>query len=140
MGQTILKTMLVSALFPMCLGCGSGAKTATVTGKITFEGSPVKAGTIAFVPSDGIPYQGDIQSDGSFRVDNVPVGDVIVVVNPPGVEDPNKHMRIKDPNQAPPPPAAPPPPFPTKYNEIATTDLRYTVKSGENIYNPEMHR
>jgi hypothetical protein len=49
-------------------------------------------------------------------------------------------MRIKDPNLAPPPPAAPPPPFPTKYYEIATSDLRYTVKSGENIYNPEMRR
>ncbi len=122
-----------------CMGCGSGPSTATVTGTVTFEGGPVKAGTICFVPLDGIPRQGDIQPDGSYRVDDIPLGDAIIVINPPAVEDPNKHMRIKEQKDT----AViqpPPPPFPTKYIDMSTSDLRYSVKSGENVHKVEMKR
>lgn len=121
------------------MGCGSGAKTGTVTGVVTFEGAPVKAGTIAFVAADGIPHHADIQADGTYRVENVPVGEAIVVVNAPPVDDPNKHMRIKEQKEAP-TTQLPPPPFPARYFDMATSDLRCPVKSGENVYKAEMKR
>lgn len=129
----------VVVVLGLILGCRSGTSTGSVTGTVTYEGAPVKAGTIAFVGADGIPRHADIQADGTYRVDNVPVGEAIVVVNPPPVDDPNKHMRIKEQKDAP-TTQLPPPPFPAKYFEIATSDLRCPVKSGENVYKAEMKR
>lgn len=132
------RRLFLAAGLGFVLGCGS-ASTGTVTGTVTLDGAPVKAGMIVFIAADGIPRHGDIQPDGSYRVDNVPVGDAIVVINPPPVEDPNRHMRIKEQKDAPPvtPPA---PPFPTKYWDMSTSDLRCPVKAGNNVYEAAMKR
>jgi hypothetical protein len=137
--QTVIsRRLFLAAVLGFVVGCGSQA-TGTITGTVTLDGAPVKAGMIVFIPADGIPRHGDIQPDGSYRVDNVPVGDAIVVINPPPVEDPNRHMRIKEQKDA--PPAAPvAPPFPTKYWEMSTSDLRCPVKAGNNVYEAAMKR
>jgi len=134
--RAVNRQLVLAVGLSFIIGCGSDS-TATVTGTVTLDGAPVKAGMIVFIAADGIPRHGDIQPDGSFRVDNVPVGDAIVVINPPPVEDPNRHMRIKEQKDA--PPATPPaPPFPTKYWEMSTSDLRCPVKPGSNVYEAAM--
>lgn len=120
-------------------GCGGGPKKATVVGVVTFEGKSITAGMIGFIPADGQPYQSDIQSDGSYRVENVPVGECIVVIHAPPPSDVPTHKAIKELVGAP-PPSPPPPPFPTRYSDMGLSELRYTVVPGENVYKAEMKR
>jgi hypothetical protein len=67
---------LLTALVP--LGCGGGLERATVTGTVTLDGQPVIAGTIRFVPEDGLgPSAGSVIADGTYHIaveQGVPVG------------------------------------------------------------------
>jgi hypothetical protein len=123
------------AWLAICLaGCGSDAlPVAEVSGKVTFRGQPVTEGTISFHNSDGLGYGGGeatLGPDGSYRLETaaggVTVGEYKVSVSPPMV------INSSDPRT---------PPFkeykqvaniPAKYHTPATTDLKATVKEGEN--------
>jgi len=60
---------------------GCGAKTAKVTGTVTFNGQPLKGGNVTFARSDGKPsLTQPIQEDGSYSFDKVDVGTVKVCV------------------------------------------------------------
>src|SRR4051812_44690714 len=63
-------------------GCGG---TATVSGKVTYNGRPVTSGTVVFMDADGRPSPpAYIQADGTYSASNVPVGAVRVAIdNPP---------------------------------------------------------
>lgn len=52
------------------LGCGSsGPQRASVAGQVTLNGSPIKQGTITFVPVDGAgPTAGGAIIDGKYNV------------------------------------------------------------------------
>jgi hypothetical protein len=119
----------------LAAGCDSGPKAATVTGQVKVGGKPVDAGMIAFIPADGQTYQADIAPDGTYRVDNVPLGDAVVLVHRPPHPAADKVMKETN---APPPP--PPSPIPEKYGDLAKSDLRYTVKAGDNKYDPDLKR
>jgi hypothetical protein len=133
-----IEKVLLLAIMAVAGGCSSAERPATVTGTVTFDGKPVTGGTIGFIPADGRPYQGDIQADGSYRVENVPLGECIVIINPPAVDDSARFKVIKDSQGNVPP--TPPPPFPLRYADMQGSDLRYVVKSGENVYKAEMRR
>jgi hypothetical protein len=119
-------------------GCG-GVKEASITGGVRLDGKPVTGGLISFILPDGMPHTVEIQPDGSYRVDGVPLGEAIVTVSSPPVNDQARQMQLKRPKDNPPPPPAGPQ-FPAKYADMATTDLRYTVKPGENRFDAEMKR
>lgn len=131
----------VLVLTALVLGCSSSPPKSSVTGKVTLNGKPVTAGQISFIPPDGHSYQAEIQPDGSYRVDEVFPGECVVLIYPPPVNEPEKHMRIKE-LQGKEEPKAPAkaPAFPPKYSELTQTDLRFTVNPGENSYNPELKR
>lgn len=69
------------------IGCGGGDKpkfpSATIQGKVSIDGKPVKEGTLQFIPQtnvSGQPSQAKIV-DGKFEAKNVPVGKVRVMFN-----------------------------------------------------------
>jgi hypothetical protein len=131
------RVLLASAALALA-GCGGGPATATVTGAVVFDGRPVTGGAISFISKDGMPHQADIRSDGTYRVDGVPVGPAIVVLTPPPPADESAAgMRLKDPKSKATPVAAPAI-IPARYVSAATSDLTYEVKAGENKYDPPL--
>jgi hypothetical protein len=64
-------------------GCGGGSAMGTVNGTVTFDGQPLKQGTVRFVPVDGkSPTASANVTDGKFTV-NVPTGEMRVEFSAP---------------------------------------------------------
>jgi hypothetical protein len=98
-------------------GCEkSPPPSGTVTGKVTCNGVPVTRGMIRFHPTEGgVPYPGTLNSDGSFSFSGVPLGDMVVTVQP-----------VTDKWQ----PAGDDVPIPDKYKDPATSDFYCKIRSG----------
>lgn len=73
----MLQLMAVSGLV---FSAGCGAKVATVSGKVTFQGKPIVYGTVSIMGPDGIAQSGAIEPDGSFTVRGVGIGEGKVAV------------------------------------------------------------
>jgi hypothetical protein len=78
--------LLVLLLLPLTTSCGSQAK-GTVSGKVTYQGKPLPSGFVTFVPEKGAPVYSEIQSDGSYRVDQVPIGLVRIGIQPKSAQN-----------------------------------------------------
>jgi hypothetical protein len=136
--------MLLLALI-LLAGCGSKRdKGGTVKGTITYNGKAVNGVTLHFYPlpgpGDGIPIA--VTQEGSFTASNIPPGDYKIVVEAP--PDPAKMRNM---------PQMPKGldaakqaemkknfeqqfgqatiPFPNKYKAAASTDLKCTIKEGQ---------
>lgn len=68
----------------LCAGCG---RVGQVAGKVTYRDKPVPDGTVMLVASDGRPYDGKIQEDGSFLIRDVPAGTAKVSVTSMATSD-----------------------------------------------------
>jgi len=88
-------------LVPLAVaGCTSS--TATVTGKVTYKGAPLKGGTVIFLSTQGKgSSNADIGEDGTYTAEKVPVGDVKICVNTAFLK-PNRsaHTYSPPPGQA----------------------------------------
>lgn len=126
----------------LCAGC-SGEKTVTVTGTVTLDGQPVTGGTVSFLPkSSGVPITAFISTEGTYRAESVPAGEVVVTLRPPPPEGDSPGQVIKKrgelKGEAPEPP--PPPPgadIPSRYADPETSGLSTnikTAKQGETVY------
>lgn len=76
-----MRTRLLPVLGVVAVvGCG-GPATTDLTGRVTFNGKPVGAGTIVFTSADGV-RQGSaaLLDDGTFRMPDAPIGEVTVHV------------------------------------------------------------
>jgi hypothetical protein len=73
-------TVIVVCLAAGLLGCSS-SKRGSVTGKVTYKGQVVKAGSVLFIYDEGGQYPAGINADGTFQFMDVPTGNVKVVVN-----------------------------------------------------------
>jgi hypothetical protein len=72
----------VAALFPVViLIAGCGPQHATVTGDVSYEGTPVAQGVVTLLPADGKggAASGDI-GNGKFKLENVQPGPKVVQV------------------------------------------------------------
>jgi len=73
------------ALIGFLLGCSADVKQGTVSGTVTFDGQPLKSGTIRFDSSDGRTAAADASIvDGKFNVKLSP-GDKRVTITSPKV-------------------------------------------------------
>src|SRR5262245_49885191 len=118
---------LCAALVLACggIGCSRGPAMGTVNGEVTFDGQPLKQGSVLFKPVDGQSQTGGSPiTDGKFSA-QVPVTKMRVEINAPKVI--GKHRVYEgDPNS----------PItedvvemlPTKYN--AASELTLDVKAG----------
>jgi hypothetical protein len=75
---TRIGTVAVACLFLGLTGCGKGQST--VSGKVTLNGKALKSGSVLMVGEDQVRYSADIERDGSYRIENVPFGNVQVAV------------------------------------------------------------
>src|SRR4051812_10074770 len=62
---------------------GCGGRTATLTGKVTYQGNPVVSGSVIVLGADGTARSGVIQPDGTYAVEGVPRGPVRIGVLSP---------------------------------------------------------
>src|SRR5690242_15554338 len=60
-----------------CAGCG---RVGQVAGKVSYREKPLPDGTVMLLASDGRPYDGKIEPDGSFLIRDVPAGTAKVAV------------------------------------------------------------
>lgn len=76
--RVLLRALPLIAL--ACIGCGDGS--ATVSGRVTFNGEPVSRGSIAFIPVDGKGQAagGDVEN-GHYAVKGVPPGEKKVQIS-----------------------------------------------------------
>jgi hypothetical protein len=67
----------------LVLLAGCSAAKGSLTGTVTYQGKPVIYGTVMALCSDGITRSANIDPDGSYRLDNLPPGEVnLAVVSP----------------------------------------------------------
>jgi hypothetical protein len=113
-------------------GC-SGASKGLVNGTVTYKDKPVNSGTITFFDAKGTGFQGTI-TNGSYIVPDVTAGEVKICVSSPrpsvagggGRGMAAKNKGTGGPN------TADWTKLPEKYERPETTDLKFTVKGGEN--------
>ena len=142
---------LVNVVLVLCaltvFGCGpKRPETASVSGRVTYQGKPVAEGRIVFHPEDGRrPAMAAINSDGSYRLTTFESEDgalpgkhrvtikAVRVVGGAPVDELSKQSGEYVPNNA---------PLPTlewlvpeKYSNLNTTTLTAEVKSGGNVIN-----
>jgi hypothetical protein len=80
-------------LVVLVAGCGS--RVATVSGKVTYKGRPVRSGGIVLLNPDGLSIaKGIIQPDGSYVVEGVKHGRVKIGVLSP---NPTPAAKVADP-------------------------------------------
>lgn len=141
-------TSLVGAFLLIC-GCSSG--TADVTGSVTYNGKPVKTGTVTFFVDGATPKAGQISPDGTYKVAGVKIGPAkVTVASPdPSTPDPDKIKRETDPSKIKGGGGKRPTggtgkasgdwvPLPAQYADFTKSGLSYTVQASENKYNIEL--
>jgi hypothetical protein len=117
-------TFAFALVVVLAAGCGAKSNKGTVTGTVTLDGQPIKAGLIHFAAVDGLTPTADAAiTDGKFKA-RVPPGDKKVSISAPKVtgqrrmyETPNSPM-IDITEES----------VPKQYN--AQTTLKYTVAAG----------
>jgi hypothetical protein len=99
------------------LSTGFAAKadeeTASIEGKVAFDGKPIANGKVAFHPEKGKPIEAEIK-DGAYSAAKVPVGEMTITVEGKGV--------------------------PAKYADPKTTPLRYDAKKGTQTLDLELQK
>ena len=137
--KTATKTCLaLGALAPLLLmvgGCGKPT-TGEVSGKVTFRGESVIAGTVAFISVDGRVTSVMIEG-GSYHAAKVPLGpaQITICVNEAS-SMPIVPLKMIRNGQAPRPqaPRKKPMPIPKRYQDARRSGLTYTVVSGKQSY------
>jgi len=130
------------ALFVISLvavtGCpGSKGAKNSVSGSVKLDGQPVD-GTISFVGADNKETPSPIKPDGTYLVENPPLGPVKIVLkslmgNFKGVAPPKGGPEL--PKMGGESKGVLPP---EKYGSVTTTPLSYDVKAGKQIHNIEL--
>jgi hypothetical protein len=140
-------------------GCGTGNSLApaNISGGVTYNGKNVPGGVVKFIAPDGSQYTGDIGPDGTYAVADVPVGELIIVVDNSNL-DPSKNPTAKSPDaarrasiqgQQPPAGMGAGPTgtgaddrkfikIPEKYSNSKKSPLTLTVKAGRQVHNIEL--
>jgi hypothetical protein len=137
----------VSPLLVVGIFLGCGTKTASVSGKVTYQGKTLTSGTVTFYSQDAkLQGSGNIGSDGTYTVTRAPVGKVKatvvvpVVVNPPAPAmkmDPAK-MGSPEISKEAKATAVKPVAIPDKYSDPQNSGLEYEIKSQSNEINIEL--
>jgi len=137
--------VLLAAAALTSTGCG-GSATATVSGKVSSNGVPLKGGNVSFVSTEGKrTVSGPINEDGTYKLEKVPVGKVKVVVETESLNPATKpKVHYGAPKDQIMPGGYQPPNFeemakryrkiPDVYAREEITPLEYTVTSGSQEY------
>lgn len=153
MQVAIRRVVLVMSCCLMAALTGCGAKTADVSGRVTFRRQPTPWEPLAltFVGPNGQTYTAQVSEDGSYHVRDVDVGETKVAVTciPAAYTAANKSYMdskgttVKTPPRKPsrraPPPGPPqlssyPNPVPQKYWSTTKSPLALITVAGANTF------
>jgi hypothetical protein len=116
---------------------GCGPSYGTITGTVTFNGQAVTDGQVSFLAQDGTIVTSMIDSNGRYRIPQIPVGPAKITVYPPtdmaAVGETIKNLG-KEKGKGPPKLNAPPPAksdIPSRYSDPNTSNLTVEVRRGE---------
>jgi len=127
----------------VCAGCGS--PSGTMSGTVTYKSKPLTGGSVTFLTETG-SATGTIDASGTYKVEDVPLGQAKISVFSGGGPPPMKMPgggKDRGAGQKDLPPEAqqalkggkqgtPGATIPAKYNDASTSDLKVEVKSGNN--------
>ena len=133
-------------------GCwGKAQPTGTVSGKVTYKGNPVPAGSlVTFVSDQGGAALGTVDSSGRYQLmfagkPNVPALKYNISVTFPGVigpemtdEDERKYMAGDPATIAKFAHKPPTTPIPKKYADEFNSGLSFQIKAGANTFDIEL--
>lgn len=129
---------LTLALLP---GCGKPPR-ATVKGKVTFNRMPVSGATVSFVDANNRTGSSLSKADGSYEVQDAPVGEVTITVFTPPLSQAMTPQGKQPKHKGMPTEMLPPghqdaasgskrfTPVPEKYHKADTSPLKFTVQRG----------
>ncbi len=119
------RAYILGLLILLSAGCGSG-DTGTITGKVTYKGSPIAEGDVNIVnKAKGIGIVASIGPEGIFKVTTpLPLGAYEASVTPPAKAPPGlPGKREKEQKYA---------DIPKKARDFKTSGLSFTIKNGVN--------
>lgn len=110
------RSLTLGVLVLAVSGCGGSGR---VSGEVRLNGVPLSSGWVTLTYTDGkhSPVSGAIGSDGSYRIDGCPTGDVRVTVRP-------THTQVKTAKEK------KQPALPARYADPDKTDIKTTVTGG----------
>lgn len=137
----------------LALGAGSltgcSRSAGSVTGRVTFQGTPLRTGTVLLYCEDKQIIHGLIGVDGTYQIPNVPPGRVRVTVRAPArqVEAWTHRVRIPPAINGPSLPDSArsardpvPPVLPARYEVPEESGLAVTVAGGVTVFDIPMTR
>jgi len=136
--------MTYGRIISLCLllfaaGCSSGNSANSVSGTITYQGTPLNSGMIYFTIDRGkATRSARIESDGTYVVEDLPAGQAqIAVIVPPAFQAPDDP---KEPGYGykPPDTVANPVEIPKLYSETATSGLTLAITSGQQSHDIDL--
>jgi hypothetical protein len=78
-------------------GCSKNTLApAKVSGRISYKGAPIKAGSMAFHTAEGNQYPANISEDGTYSATDLPEGEMIVTVDTSHLDPAKKPAQSKD--------------------------------------------
>ncbi len=155
-------TLLLFVISVFGYGCSSSnpAAPARISGKLTYKGAPIKAGSMKFLTLEGTAYDAQISSDGTYSATDLPIGEMVVIVETESVNpanDPSKTARTGEyqrymkmmesrrpgesssPGSSSAPSSVPKPTdnyikIPEKYGKANTSPLTITLTKGRQVH------
>lgn len=122
-------------LLPLA-GCDpSSPPTGSVQGTVTFGGKPVSAGNVTFENGPaGIFKASELTADGTYRVEELPLVEYTICVQPPEAAVPNENTGFDGTAPLPKANVALPKDIPLRYHNSQTSPERFTPTEGEQQY------
>ena len=137
-----LLTLLLLCLF--ATGCGGGAKTAAVSGKVTYKGQLVPKSNVSFTPAEGTgaAAAGFTDDGGHYTLGTLSTNDGAA----PGkyrvsviARGPDRPLKAGETGSGMPGEMMPGDPvIPTKYFQAETSGLTFEVQRGSNRFDIEL--
>ena len=133
-----LGAMLLPILLAVAGGCN---RTATVTGKVTYQGRPVTYGSVIFQSADKTARAGVIAADGSYRVESVLPGKATIALISRNPAKGRSVVRVGKPAPTGASPSAPATgwfPLPARFESPASSGLSCEVAPGPSSHDIEL--
>ena len=130
----ILANVVAGILLIALAGCGPGR--GKLSGTVTFQGKPLRFGTVLVLGGDGIPKSGQIE-DGGFTANDIQPGPVKVAVTSPDPANSSPVQRFAN---------VPAPTIdrtgwfaiPETYGDFEKSGLTFPLKRGTNVWDIDL--
>jgi hypothetical protein len=119
------RCLLLVLVLPLAASCGAPRWGGPVSGKVFYKESPLQSGAVTFINAAGDAANSEIKEDGSYRIEQTPIGECKITVLT--IPDPPPPGSVSLPPDAYTKPQGKFMPIPERYSKADTTDLKFTV-------------